>query len=147
MRDYAYSDLCTQTLNQLSVGIVFTKNGIIQFMNTQMSVWLNQNVQFSNNLTFSDIFHHQDTLLRALKKSQELLNQTKCCCYTIQKSLFLKKLFFKEAVPGAKTLVTASYLSFGFASYLILQSTSLHCLPQMAPPILGMIEYFALSVC
>lgn len=91
MRDYAYSDLCTQTLNQLSVGIVFTKNGIIQFMNTQMSVWLNQNVQLSNNLTFSDIFHHQDTLLHALKKSQELLNQTKCCCYTIQKSLFLKK--------------------------------------------------------
>ena len=89
MLPYIESDLCCLTLNQLSVGIVFTTNGIIRFMNKQMKTWLNQSIRLSDNTTFSDIFKNQNIFLQALTKSQDLLNQTHCCCYTTQKSIFL----------------------------------------------------------
>ena len=91
MSSYIHPDSCCLTLNQLSIGIVFTTNGIIQFINTQMKIWLNQKFQAIDNLTFSDIFKNQQNLLDSLKKSQDLLSQTHCCCYTTHKSLFLNK--------------------------------------------------------
>lgn len=79
---------CCRAFNQMNVGIMFTLGDEIQFVNHQMSVYLKRKIPAICGRRLSTVFKSNPKLILDFEMTQTALNESKCCCFLTQKSLF-----------------------------------------------------------
>ncbi len=79
---------CCRAFNQMNVGIMFTLGDEIQFVNHQMSVYLKRKISAICGRRLSTVFKSNPKLILDFEMTQTALNESKCCCFLTQKSLF-----------------------------------------------------------
>lgn len=79
---------CCRAFNQMNVGIMFTLGDEIQFINHQMSVYLKRKITSVCGRRLPTVFKSNPKLVLDFELTQTALNESKCCCFLTQKSLF-----------------------------------------------------------
>lgn len=79
---------CCRAFNQMNVGIMFTLGDEIQFINHQMSVYLKRKITSVCGHRLPTVFKSNPKLVLDFEMTQTALNESKCCCFLTQKSLF-----------------------------------------------------------
>ncbi len=79
---------CCRAFNQMNVGIMFTLGDEIQFINHQMSVYLKRKITSVCGRRLQTVFKSNPKLVLDFELTQTTLNESKCCCFLTQKSLF-----------------------------------------------------------
>ena len=79
---------CCRAFNQMNVGIMFTLGDEIQFINHQMSVYLKRKITSVCGRRLPAVFKSNPKLVLDFELTQTALNESKCCCFLTQKSLF-----------------------------------------------------------
>lgn len=79
---------CCRAFNQMNVGIMFTLGDEIQFINHQMSVYLKRKMTSVCGRRLPTVFKSNPKLVLDFELTQTALNESKCCCFLTQKSLF-----------------------------------------------------------
>lgn len=79
---------CCRAFNQMNVGIMFTLGDEIQFINHQMCVYLKRKITSVCGRRLPTVFKSNPKLVLDFELTQTALNESKCCCFLTQKSLF-----------------------------------------------------------
>ena len=79
---------CCRAFNQMNVGIMFTLGDEIQFINHQMRVYLKRKITSVCGRRLPTVFKSNPKLVLDFELTQTALNESKCCCFLTQKSLF-----------------------------------------------------------
>ncbi len=79
---------CCRAFNQMNVGVVFTLNGVIEFVNQQMCLYLKKSTGQLYGKSWKSVFRGNQPLIRSLLRAEEALKESDCCCYFTQKSVF-----------------------------------------------------------
>lgn len=79
---------CCRAFNQMNVGVVFTLNGAVEFVNQQMCLYLKKSTRQLYGKSWKYVFRGNNPLIRSLLRAEEALKESDCCCYFTQKAVF-----------------------------------------------------------
>ncbi len=79
---------CCRAFNQMNVGVVFTLNGSIEFVNGQMCLYLKKTPKQLYGKSWKYVFRGNQPLINALFRAEQALNKAECCYYLTRKSIF-----------------------------------------------------------
>ncbi len=79
---------CCRAFNQMNIGVVFTLNGSVEFINGQMCLYLKKTPKQLYGKSWKYIFRGNQPLIDALFRAEQALNETECCYYLTKKSIF-----------------------------------------------------------
>lgn len=82
---------CCRAFNQMNVGIMFTIGGRVQFVNQQMSKYLERKPSALYGRDKYAVFHGNPKLIVDIETAEETLNEADCCYFMTQKALFPQK--------------------------------------------------------
>lgn len=79
---------CCRAFNQINIGVLFMLRGKIEFANRQMCAYLKKEAAALYGKSWQNLFRGNESLIRELKKSEQALNESDCCYYLTEKSVF-----------------------------------------------------------
>lgn len=79
---------CCRAFNQMNVGVLFTIDGCVQFVNQQMCVYLKRKPGMLYGRDKYTLFRSNPKLIVDFETVEQSLSEFNCCCVMTQKSIF-----------------------------------------------------------